>query len=49
MNLGKSMIIVVGDVPNIDSLALDLVCKVGSLPLPYLGFLLGAFFKSKDA
>lgn len=49
MNFGKSVLVEVGDVPDIESLAADLGYKVGSLPLPYLGLPLGASFKSKEA
>ena len=44
INLEKSELILVGRV-NIDDLALELGCKVGSLPLCYLGLPLGAPFK----
>ena len=46
INLEKSELIPVGRVENIDDLALDFVCKVGSLPSTYLSFPLGAPFKS---
>lgn len=47
INLGKSKLFQVGDVPNIDSLAWILGCKIGFLPSSYLGLPLGAKFKSK--
>ncbi|WJZ85301.1 hypothetical protein VitviT2T_004846 [Vitis vinifera] len=46
INLEKSELIPVGRVENIDDLALDFVCKVGSLSSTYLSFPLGAPFKS---
>lgn len=49
MNLGKSMLVGVGEVPDIDSLAANLGCKVESLPLSYLGLSLGASFKRNEA
>lgn len=47
MNFGNSMIIKVGNVPNIEILAIDLGYKVDNLLIPYLGLPLGASFKSK--
>lgn len=47
INLRKSEIIAVGEVPDLDSLATNLGCKVGMLPSIYLGLPLGAKFKSK--
>lgn len=49
MNFGKNVLVGVGDVPDIDSLATDLGCKVGNFPLQYLGLPLGASFKSNKA
>ncbi|KAL6327359.1 hypothetical protein AAG906_018961 [Vitis piasezkii] len=46
INLEKSELIPVGRVENIDDLALDFGCRVGSLPSTYLGLPLGAPFKS---
>ena len=46
INLEKSELIPVRRVENIDDLALDFGCKVGSLPSTYLGLPLGAPFKS---
>lgn len=45
VNLGKSALIAVGDVPNLDMLAVDLRCKTSSLPVTYLGLPLGATYK----
>lgn len=47
MNLGKSLMVGVGHVHDIDALVADLGCKVGRLPIPYLGLPLGASYKSK--
>ena len=46
INLEKSELIPVGRVKNIDDLALDFGCRLGSLPSTYLGRPLGAPFKS---
>ena len=46
INLEKSELIPVGRVGNIDDLALDFGCRVGSLPSTYLGLPLSARFKS---
>lgn len=45
MNFGNSLIIGVGNVPNIETLAADLGYNVGHHPISYFG----ASFKSKDA
>ncbi|RVW48469.1 putative ribonuclease H protein [Vitis vinifera] len=42
INLAKSEIIPVGDVEEIEELAVELGCRVGSLPSQYLGLPLGA-------
>ena len=42
INLNKSEIISVGSIAEVDSLALELGCKVGALPSSYLGLPLGA-------
>ena len=42
----KSELIPIGRVENIDDLALDFGCRVGSLPSTYLGLPLSAPFKS---
>lgn len=44
VNVGKSEIVPVGEVNNLDALANILRCKVGSLPMKYLGMPLGTFF-----
>ena len=46
INLEKSELIPVGRVENMDDLAWDFGCRVGSLPSTYLGMPLGAPFKS---
>ena len=46
INLEKSELIPVGRVSNVDSLADELGCKVGSLPTTYPGLPLGAHCKS---
>ena len=45
VNVGKSEIVLVGEVGNLDALARILCCKVGCLPMSYLGMPLGAHFK----
>ena len=47
INLGKSELVPVGDVPNLHELVEILGCGKSALPLKYLGFLLGASFKDK--
>ena len=42
INLNKSEIIPIGNVDNVEVLALELGCKVGALPSSYLGLPLGA-------
>ena len=46
VNVGKSEIVPVGEVGNIDDLADILCCRVGSLPMKYLGMPLRASFKT---
>ena len=46
INLAKSEIIPVGNVPNLEELASELGCKIGSLPTSYLGLPLGAKHKA---
>ena len=46
VNVGKSEIVPVGEVGNIDDLASILSCRVGSLPMKYLGMPLGTPFKT---
>jgi hypothetical protein len=43
INLAKLEIVHVGDVGNVDGLALILGCRVASLLLKYLGLPLGSF------
>lgn len=47
INLAKSELFGIGDVPDIGNLAWILGCKIGILPSAYLGLSLGAGFKSK--
>ncbi|XP_041011405.1 uncharacterized protein LOC121255193 [Juglans microcarpa x Juglans regia] len=47
VNLGKSELVSVGDVHNINNLAELLGCRVAYLPMKYLGLPLGASFKAK--
>ena len=47
INLGKSELVSIGVVHNIDLLLNVLGCKQVSLPLKYLGLPLGANFKDK--
>ena len=44
--MGKSEIVPVGEVRNIQSLANILQCGVGSLPMTYLGMPLGTLYKT---
>ena len=46
VNIGKSEIVPVGEVNNIVTLANILQCRVGKLPMKYLGMPLGTSFKS---
>ena len=46
INLSKSEIIPVGLVDNVDELALELGCGIGSFPTSYLGLPLGAPHKA---
>nr|XP_016485156.1 PREDICTED: uncharacterized protein LOC107805603 [Nicotiana tabacum] len=46
INMLKSIIYLVNEVPNLEELADLLCCKIGSLPTTYLGLPLGAKFKS---
>ena len=45
VNVGKSEIVPVGEVNNLDALANILQYRVGSLPMKYLGMTLGTSFK----
>jgi len=47
INLGKFILVPVGDVPNLHELVEILGCSESTLPLKYLGLLLGASFKDK--
>ncbi|RVW87039.1 hypothetical protein CK203_048366 [Vitis vinifera] len=49
VNMDKSELILVGRVKNVEDLALELGCKVGSLPSTCLRMSLGALFKSMAA
>lgn len=49
VNLAKSELVPVGNVDNVDGLIGILGCEVSSLPLKYLGLLLGASSKAKSA
>lgn len=44
--MAKSELILVGDVDQVESLAVILGCGVATLPVKYLGLPLGAFYKS---
>ena len=46
VNVGKSEIVPVGEVNNLAALASILQCRVGSLPMKYLGMPLGTSFKT---
>ena len=46
VNVGKSEIVLVGEVNNLAELASIFHCRVGSLPLKYLGMPLGTSFKT---
>ena len=46
VNVGKSEIVPVGEVNNLDALANILQCRVDSLPMKYLGMPLGTYFKT---
>ena len=47
INLGKSELVPVGDVPDLHELVEILGCRESALPLKYLGLPLGASFKDK--
>jgi hypothetical protein len=47
INLQKSELVTVGQVPNIEELAGILRCRISSFPKKYLGLPLGAPFKSR--
>jgi hypothetical protein len=46
INLDKSELVPIGEVEDVESLAHILGCRIGSLPMTYLGMPLGASFKS---
>ena len=46
VNVGKSEIVSVGEVNNLDELANILQCRVGNLPMNYFGMPLGTSFKT---
>ena len=46
INMGKSELVPVGEVLNLSHLADILYCRIGSLPMSYLGLPLGASFKA---
>ena len=46
VNVLKSEMVPIGEVPNIHVLAEILGCRIGSLPMTYLGMPLGASHKS---
>ena len=48
VNLGKSELVAVGSVQDMDLLVAVLGCNHGSLPMKYLGLPLGAKFKDKS-
>ena len=48
VNVGKSEIVPVGDVGNLNGLARILCCKVGTLPMRYLGMPLEAHYKDSS-
>ncbi|KAJ9709030.1 hypothetical protein PVL29_000829 [Vitis rotundifolia] len=48
INLAKSELIPVGEIDNIEEMAVELGCKVGSLPSIYLGLPLGAHHKASS-
>ncbi len=47
INLGKSELVPVGSVPDVEDMAAVLGCKVAALPMSYLGLPLGSSFKDK--
>ena len=48
INLVQSEVIPIGEVEDIDELAVELGCRVGSLPTVYLGLPLGANHKASS-
>jgi hypothetical protein len=48
INLGKFELVSIGEVGDVESLAQILGCRIGSLPMTYLGLPLGASFRSRS-
>ena len=48
VNVGKSEIVPIGDVGDLNGLARILCCKVGTLAMRYLGMPLGAHYKDSS-
>ena len=48
INLAKSELIPIGEVEDIEEMAVELGCRVGSLPTVYLGLPLGAHHKASS-
>lgn len=48
LNLGKSSLIAMGEVLNLDMLAADLECRLGSLSSTHLGLPLESTYKQKE-
>ena len=48
VNVGKSEIVPIGEVSNIQSLASILQCRVGNLPMTYLVMPLGTSYKTSS-
>ena len=48
INLAKSELVPIGDVLNMGKLVAILGCRQSSLPITYLGLLLGAKFKDRE-
>ena len=48
VNVDKSGIVPIGEVGNLDALACTLCCKVGCLPMTYLGMPLEAHYKDSS-
>jgi hypothetical protein len=48
VNLGKSELVQVGEVPHLEALADILGCKTATFPMKYLGLPLGAHFKAQS-
>ncbi|RVW57146.1 putative ribonuclease H protein [Vitis vinifera] len=46
INLAKSELILVGEIDNIEEMAVELGCRIGSFPVKYLGLPLGARHKA---